>query len=147
MENKNNIAIGSDHRGFNLKSQLISYLKGNGFIVNDFGTNSTESVDYPDIAKLLCSSVVKKESGFGIAICGSGIGVSIACNKVKGIRAVNANTEDMAIMSRKHNDANVICFGADFINLDSAVKYLTLFMNTEFEGGERHERRIKKLES
>lgn len=140
-----NIAIGSDHRGFQLKENLIKYLKENNFQVNDVGTNNAESVDYPDFAAKVCKSVLNNESAFGIAICGSGIGVSIASNKVKGIRAVNANTKDLTVMSRKHNDANVICFGADFIDFQTAIKFLDLFLNTEFEGGERHERRINKL--
>ena len=139
------ISIGSDHRGYGLKGKLIDYLKSKNNNVIDFGTDSDASVDYPDFAKKVGESVAKKESHYGIAICGSGIGISIAANKVKGIRAVNANNKDMAEMSRKHNDANVICFGADFIDFDTAVKYWEIFSTTQFEGGERHNRRIEKI--
>lgn len=139
------ISIGSDHRGFELKERIKEYLVKKKLKVIDFGTDSNASVDYPDFSKKVGESVAKGDSKFGIAICGSGIGVSIAANKVKGIRAVNATNEDMAEMSRKHNNANVICFGADFIDFDTAVKYWEIFVNTDFEGGERHNRRIEKI--
>lgn len=139
------ISIGSDHRGFELKERIKEYLVKKNYKVLDFGTDSNASVDYPDFAKKVGESVAKNESKFGIAICGSGIGVSISANKVKGIRAVNATNENMAEMSRKHNDANVICFGADFVDYDTAVKYWEIFVNTDFEGGERHNRRIEKI--
>jgi len=140
-----NIAIGSDHRGFELKEKIREYLKNKNHNVIDEGTFSSESVDYPDFSKKVGESVAKGESQFGIVICGSGIGVSIAANKVKGIRAVNATNNEMAEMSRRHNNANVICFGSDFIDFDTAVKYWEIFSSTEFEGGERHERRINKI--
>lgn len=140
-----NIALGSDHRGFGLKEKLKDYLKNKNHTVLDFGTDSEASVDYPDFSKKVGESVAKGESDFGMVICGSGIGVSIAANKVKGVRAVNATNKDMAEMSRRHNNANVICFGSDFIDFDTAVKYWELFAATEFEGGERHERRINKI--
>jgi ribose 5-phosphate isomerase B len=139
------ISIGSDHRGFELKERIKEYLIKKQHKVLDFGTDSNASVDYPDFAKKVGLNVAKGESKFGIAICGSGIGVSIAANKVKGVRAVNATNKDMAEMSRKHNDANVICFGADFIDFDNAVKYWEIFSETDFEGGERHNRRIEKI--
>ncbi len=139
------ISIGSDHRGFELKERIKEYLKSKKVKVIDFGTDSNASADYPDFAQKVGISVAKGESKYGIAICGSGIGVSIAANKVKGIRAVNATNSDMAEMSRKHNNANVICFGADFIDFDTAVKYWEIFANTDFEGGERHNRRIEKI--
>jgi ribose 5-phosphate isomerase B len=139
------ISIGSDHRGFQLKESLKEYLTKKNIKVLDFGTDSNASVDYPDFAQKVGESVAKGESKFGIAVCGSGIGVSIAANKVKGARAVNATNSDMAEMSRKHNNANVICFGADFIDYDTAVKYWEIFSNTDFEGGERHNRRIDKI--
>lgn len=139
------IAIGSDHRGFGLKEKLKEYLKKKNNTVIDFGTDSEASVDYPDFSKKVGESVSKGESEFGISICGSGIGVSIAANKVKGIRAVNATNKEMAEMSRRHNNANVICFGSDFIDFDTAVKFWEIFSSTEFEGGERHDRRINKI--
>lgn len=139
------ISIGSDHRGFELKERVKEYLIKKNYKVLDFGTDSNASVDYPDFSKKVGESIAKGESKFGIVICGSGIGVSIAANKVKGVRAVNATNMDMAEMSRKHNDANVICFGADFIDFDTAVKYWEVFVDTDFEGGERHNRRIEKI--
>lgn len=139
------ISIGSDHRGFELKERIKEYLIKKNHKALDFGTDSNASVDYPDFSKKVGESVAKGESKFGIVICGSGIGVSIAANKVKGVRAVNATNSDMAEMSRKHNNANVICFGADFIDFDTAVKYFEIFVNTDFEGGERHNRRIEKI--
>jgi len=140
------LAIGTDHRGFELKEKLKKYFEDNKYIVKDFGTNSTESVDYPDFGKAVGESVAKKESDFGIAICGSGIGICIAADKVKGVRAVNANTEQLAEMARKHNNANVICIGSDFIDFDTAVKFIKIFIQTKFDGGERHERRIDELD-
>jgi ribose 5-phosphate isomerase B len=139
------ISIGSDHRGFELKERIKEYLNIKNNKVIDFGTDSNASVDYPDFAKKVGESVAKVESKYGIVICGSGIGASIAANKVKGVRAVNATNSDMAEMSRKHNNANVICFGADFIDLDTAIKFWELFSTTDFEGGERHNRRIEKI--
>ena len=141
-----NLAIGTDHRGYELKEKLKKYFEDNNYNVKDFGTNSTESVDYPDYGKAVGESVAKKESDFGIAICGSGIGICIAADKVKGVRAVNANTEQLAEMARKHNNANVICIGSDFIDFDTAVKFIKIFIHTKFDGGERHERRIEELD-
>jgi ribose 5-phosphate isomerase B len=141
------IVIGSDHRGYSLKEKLKKFFKDTSVDYKDAGTNSNDSVDYPDYAKLVGDAIVKDGYDFGILICGSGIGVSIAANKVKGLRAVNANNNNMAEMARKHNDANVICFGSDFIDLEKAKRLLEIFINTEFEGGERHIRRIQKLEN
>lgn len=139
------IAIGSDHRGFKLKEMLINYLEKQNYRIIDFGTHSEESVDYPDYSVKVAKCVADGDAGYGISICGSGIGVSIAANKVKGIRAVNATSEKITEMSRRHNDANVICFGADFIDIVTAVKYFNIFISTEFERGERHIRRVNKL--
>lgn len=140
------IAIGSDHRGFKLKSHLIDYLKVQGYDVIDFGTYSSDSVDYPDYATLVANAVANQQTDYGIAICGSGIGVSIAANRVKGVRAVNATNEKVSEMSRRHNNANVICFGGDYIEPDIAIKYLEIFLTTPFDGGERHQRRIQKID-
>jgi ribose 5-phosphate isomerase B len=126
------IVIGSDHRGFPLKEELIKFFKETSVDFKDVGTNSAESVDYPDYAKLAGDAIVNNGYDYGILICGSGIGVSIAANKIKGLRAVNAN---------------VICFGSDFIDIEKAKRFLEIFINTEFEGGERHIRRIQKLEN
>lgn len=141
------IAIGSDHRGFPLKEQIKRYFDELNLEYRDVGTNSSESVDYPDFAKLVGKEINGGECRFGVLICGSGIGVSIAANKIKGLRAVNANNNNVAEMARRHNDANVICFGSDFIDYEKAVRFFEIFINTEFEGGERHERRIWKLEN
>ncbi|MCX7833708.1 MAG: ribose 5-phosphate isomerase B [Ignavibacteria bacterium] len=147
MEEKFTISIGSDHRGYELKELIKNYLKSEGYNIIDFGTHTKESVDYPDFAVKVATSVKEGKAKYGIAICGSGIGVSIAANKIKGIRAVNATSEIITEMSRKHNNANVICFGADTINFATAKKYLTIFFNTEFEQEERHLRRVEKLNS
>jgi ribose 5-phosphate isomerase B len=141
------IVIGSDHRGYPLKEDLINFFRETSVDYKDVGTNSTDSADYPDYAKLVGNSIVNEGYDFGVLICGSGIGVSIAANKVKGLRAVNANNNNMAEMARKHNNANVICFGSDFIDIDKAKRFFEIFINTEFESGERHLRRIQKLEN
>ncbi len=139
------IAIGSDHRGFPLKEKLVDFLESKNFVVIDFGTHSEESADYPDYSVKVAKCVADGDANYGVAVCGSGIGVSIAANKVKGVRAVNATSEKITEMSRRHNDANVICFGSDFVDFESAVKYFTVFIGTEFEQGERHIRRVDKL--
>ena len=141
------IAIGSDHRGYPLKEELKKHFASNGIEFTDFGTDSEASTDYPDYAKLVGKAVNGGDFNYGVLVCGSGIGVSIAANKVKGIRAVNANNNNLAEMARKHNNANVICFGSDFIDVEKAVRFFEIFINTEFEGGERHNRRISKLEN
>lgn len=141
------IAIGSDHRGYPLKEELKKHFTVNGIEFTDFGTDSDASTDYPDYAKLVGNAVNGGDYNYGVLVCGSGIGVSIAANKIKGIRAVNANNNNLAEMARKHNNANVICFGSDFIDIDKAVRFFEIFISTEFEGGERHNRRISKLEN
>lgn len=140
------IVIGSDHRGFPLKEDLKKHFDEIKMEYKDAGTDSTESVDYPDFAKRVGEYIEKEGYDFGVLICGSGIGVSIAANKVKGLRAVNANNNNLAEMARKHNNANVICFGSDFIDVEKAKRFFEIFINTDFEGGERHIRRIQKLE-
>ncbi len=141
------IVIGSDHRGYPLKEQIKKYFDNSKIEYKDVGTISTESVDYPDYAKLAGAAINDENFDYGVLICGSGIGVSMAANKVKGLRAVNANNNNMAEMARKHNNANVICFGSDFIDYEKAIRFFEIFINTRFEGGERHERRLAKLEN
>jgi len=141
------IAIGTDHRGYKLKEELKVFLTSNHYDFKDFGTESEKSVDYPDFAKLVAESIQKEESEYGILICGSGMGICIPANKYKGIRAVNILTEKMAEMSRRHNNANVICFGADFIDADTAKKCLFRFLTTPFDTDERHSRRVNKVNS
>jgi ribose 5-phosphate isomerase B len=139
------ISIGSDHRGFKMKTELINLLKENNYDVTDFGTFNEESVDYPDYAIKVSKSLQNREAEFGVLICGSGMGICIPANKFKGIRAVNVLTEKMAEMGRRHNNANVICFGADFVETEIAKKCLIKFLNTSFDTDERHIRRVNKV--
>ncbi len=140
------IAIGSDHAGFELKTEMIHFLKQSGYEVVDFGCKSSESCDYPDFAFPLAKDVSAGKYDFGILICGSGIGMSIVANKVAGIRAANCCTVEMARLARKHNDANVLTFGARLLPPELAKEIITAFLNETFEGG-RHQRRINKIHS
>ena len=135
------IAIGSDHAGYDLKEIIKNYLIEKGYEVVDKGTNSRESVDYPIFGESVAETVAKGEADRGIVICGTGIGISISANKVKGIRAALCTNEYMARMARKHNDANVLALGARVLGVDLALSIVETFLNTEFEGG-RHERRV-----
>ena len=139
----NKISIGSDHAGFKLKESIKNYLTGAGYDVKDFGTNSEESVDYPDYAKLVSKDVVKNNSR-GILVCGTGIGMSIAANKIKGIRAAVCRNEYDAEMSRRHNDANVLALGSRITPKAKAKRIVDVFLKTPFEEG-RHVQRIKKI--
>ncbi len=139
------IAIASDHAGFILKEKILFYLKKLKIRTFDLGTFSQDRVDYPDNAKKLVFFLKKKKSLTGILICGSGIGVSIAANRFKGIRAAICNESKSALLARKHNDANILCLGARLINLKNAQKVVNIFINTSFESG-RHLKRIKKLD-
>jgi len=138
------ISIGSDHRGYIYKERIKSILSKEGYEVIDFGPDSEESVDYPDYSVKVGESVSSKESDFGVLVCGSGLGVSITANKVKGVRAVNICSEKTAEMGRKHNNANVVCFGQDVLSFDVVENSLKIFLNTEFEG-DRHQRRLDKI--
>ena len=137
------LLIASDHAGFVLKNKLMDHFK-NKFEFNDFGTNSEESVDYPDFAHKLCKQVAKDKNHVGILVCGSGVGMSIAANKNKGIRAALCYSVKNAKLSRLHNDANVITLGERLIKKTVALKCVESFLKTEFEGG-RHMKRIKKI--
>lgn len=138
------IAIGCDHAGFEYKEDLISFLEGKGLEYKDFGTYSTDSVDYPDFAHPVASSVENDETAFGILLCGSANGVAITANKHQNIRAAICWGEELAELSRKHNDANIICIPARFVREGDAEKMVDIFIHTEFEGG-RHERRKDKI--
>lgn len=138
------IAIGSDHAGFEYKEDLISFLEGKGLAFKDFGTYSTDSVDYPDFAHPVASAVEEGEAAFGILLCGSANGVAITANKHQGIRAAICWGEELAKLAREHNNANVICIPARFVREGDAEKMVTLFMTTAFEGG-RHSRRVDKI--
>jgi ribose 5-phosphate isomerase B len=138
------IALGADHAGFELKEKIKQKLVGEGITVDDRGTNSTASVDYPDFAQAVGEEVAAHAADFGILVCGSGIGMSIAANKVPGIRAAKVDTEEEAELSRQHNDANVLTVGARLISAQQAFKIVDKWLSTPFAGG-RHERRVEKI--
>lgn len=138
------IAIGSDHAGFVLKEQLRGRLQSQGHDVVDFGTNSTESVDYPDFAEKVGEAIVHGQAERGILVCSSGVGMSIAANKVNGIRAALGTSEEEVSYVRRHNDANILAIGAKYTAPELAEKISDVFLATEFEGG-RHARRIEKI--
>ena len=139
------IALGADHAGYEYKDKLISYLTENGYSCVDCGTNDPESVDYPVYASKVCELVRSKECDFGILVCGTGIGMSIAANKHRGIRAALCNEPESTAMTRHHNNSNVLCLGARMISFETALELTNVFISTEFDGG-RHERRIEMLD-
>lgn len=139
------VAIAADHAGFALKEALKLHLQSQNFEVCDLGTNSIESVDYPDFAHKVAESVARGDTNSGVLVCGSGIGMAIAANRHKNVRAVVIENENDAKMSRSHNNANIACFGARRTETSEAIKLLDLFLATPFEG-ERHEKRIQKIE-
>lgn len=139
------IAIASDHGGLEMKTVLIKYLESKDLIVSDLGTNSNESVDYPDYADKMAAHILAKESDFGILICGTGVGISIAANRHKGIRAALIYNEFVAQMAKAHNNANVIVFGGRTMDIEDVKKYCEIFLNTTFESG-RHQNRLNKLD-
>ena len=138
------IAVGADHAGFELKNQLRDALRAAGHEVRDFGTSTAESTDYPDYAGQVGRAVAGGEAERGVLVCGSGAGMSIAANKIRGVRAALAVNEEEVKLTRQHNNANVITFGARFIDPDTAKKLVRLFLDTPFDGG-RHERRVGKI--
>lgn len=138
------LAIGCDHGGFELKTHIIKHLKEQGIEVYDFGTYSEESCDYPDIAEKVAKAVAAGEYERGILICGTGIGISIAANKVKGIRAALCADVYSAKMTRLHNDANILCLGGRVTGRELAFMICDTFLSQEFEGG-RHSNRIAKI--
>jgi len=143
------LAVGSDHRGFELKSYIVRYFQDLGYNVIDIGTDSTESADYTDYAIKVGEMVSSGRCKYGILICNTGIGMSIAANKVKGVRAALCCDTEMARIARLHNDANIICLAGGYIKKDEAIKMVEAFLRTEFEGtsctGERHYRRVRKI--
>lgn len=140
------VAIGSDHAGFDYKEIVKKHLEEKGFEVIDKGTYSKESVDYPIFGEAVAQAVASGEADRGIVICGTGIGISISANKVKGIRAALCTNEYMARMARKHNDANILAFGARVLGIDVALGIVDVFFETEFEGG-RHEGRVNEIKN
>ena len=139
------IAMGSDHAGYNLKEEIKAYLLEKGHTVKDCGTDSTESCDYPVFGRAAAEVVREEEAERAIVICGSGIGISIAANKVPGIRCALCSEPLSAELSRRHNNANALAMGARLIGSDIAKRIVDVFLSTEFEGG-RHQRRIDKIE-
>lgn len=137
------IAIGCDHGGYELKLELMKWLDENGYEYKDFGCNG-ETVDYPDIAEKVCAEITAKRADKALLICGTGIGISMSANKIKGIRAAVCSDYFSTKYTRLHNDANVICFGGRTIGAGLAKELLNVFLNTEFEGG-RHAVRVNKL--
>ncbi|HYN84518.1 MAG TPA: ribose 5-phosphate isomerase B [Pyrinomonadaceae bacterium] len=138
------VAIGSDHAGFEAKEKAKGEIAALGIEVEDKGTDSLESVDYPDFAASVARSVINEEVERGVLLCGSGNGVCMAANKIPGVRAAVAWSEETARLARQHNDANVLCVGARFIDSDLAARIIRAFLETDFEGG-RHERRVEKI--
>lgn len=138
------IAVGSDHGGVDLKEEIIKFLKSENYDVKDFGTNSKESCDYPDYALPVAEAIVAKEFDFGILVCGTGIGISIAANKVPGIRAALCSDTFSAHATREHNDANVLTLGARVVGTGLALDIVRTFLSTKFEG-DRHQGRIDKI--
>jgi ribose 5-phosphate isomerase B len=141
---KKPVAIGGDHAGFEYKEDLISFLEAKEISFQDFGTYSTDSVDYPDFAHPVATAVEQGKAAFGILLCGSANGVAITANKHQGIRAAICWGEEITKLAREHNNANIICIPARFVREGDAEKMVEIFMNTEFEGG-RHERRVEKI--
>ena len=138
------IAIGADHAGFEYKTVIKDLLQNKGFQVKDFGSHNADSVDYPDFAHPVASSVESGESGVGILICGSANGVGITANKHQGIRAAICWQTQVAALARLHNNANIICIPARFVSTPEAEEMVNVFLNTSFEGG-RHEKRVSKI--
>lgn len=140
------IAFGCDHAGYELKEVVLKYLKDNGFEYKEFGSMKGEAVDYPDVGHEVGRAVASGECEKGILICGTGIGISIAANKIKGVRAAVCSDCYSAVFTRAHNDANVLAFGARVVGAGLAELLVETFLTTEFSNGERHIRRVSKIE-
>ena len=138
------IAIGSDHRGFDAKRRIIALLKQLGHEVSDVGPESSDSVDYPDFAFQVAQAVGRGEAQRGVLICGTGIGMCIAANKVPGVRAAPCHDSITAEMSRRHNNSNILCLSADLLGAELVDRMVRIWLETEFEGG-RHARRVDKI--
>ncbi len=138
------IGMGSDHGGYDLKEFIREYLEIKGYEVVDYGTYSTESVDYPDYGEKVAKAVVGEEVEVGIIMCGTGLGISMAASKVKGIRAAVVSEEYSARMAKVHNNANILAMGGRVVGKDLAISIVDAYLNAEFEGG-RHQRRIDKI--
>lgn len=138
------IAIGADHAGFEYKQRISQYLTDKNIEIQDFGTFSTDSVDFPDFAHPTALAIENGTADFGILICGSGQGVNMTANKHRGVRSALCWNTDIARLTRQHNNANIIALPARFVALEYAIEMIDVFLNTDFEGG-RHERRVEKI--
>ncbi len=138
------IAIGNDHAGVETKNAIVAYLKGKGIEVENFGTDSNDSVDYPDFGHAVGTAVASGKAALGIVICGSGNGIAMTVNKHAGVRCAVCWTKEIAALARAHNDANVISIPARFTAVPQAVEMVATFLDTPFEGG-RHQRRVEKI--
>jgi len=141
---KPRIALGADHAGYHVKETIRQFLENAGYPVDDLGTWSEESVDYPDYGKAVADRVAAHQDVYGLAVCGTGMGMAIAANKVPGIRAAVAHNVDTARLAREHNDANVLTMGGRVVNGAQAIEMVQTFLNTMFAGG-RHARRVEKI--
>ncbi len=139
------IAIASDHGGFELKQELIEHFAAEGLVLRDLGTHSADSCDYPDIARAMAETVLSGKAALGILICGTGIGISIAANRYHGIRAAVLYDDYVAEMAKRHNNANVLVFGGRTMKAEDVIRRIGIFLKNEFEGG-RHSRRLEKIE-
>ncbi len=139
------IAIGCDHVGFELKTHVIDHLQKKGYRIKDFGTHNTERTDYPIFGRAVANAVISGECEKGILICGTGVGISIAANKVRGIRAVVCSEPYSALLSRQHNDTNILAFGSRVVGRDLALMIVDSWLDGEFEGG-RHQKRVENIE-
>ena len=138
------IDVGNDHAGFILKTELVKVLNDLGYSVTDLGTYDTERVDYPDFGSAVGRAVANNDADVGLLVCGSGIGIGMAANKISGVRAATVHNVETATLARQHNDANIVCFGERLIEVETARESLIAFLNAEFEGG-RHAQRVQKL--
>lgn len=144
------IAVGSDHAGYEMpgppyKPAIVEYLERAGHAVVDCGTSGPESVDYPDFALKVAETVAQRKAGCGVLLCGTGIGMAIAANRRKGIRAATCATPQMAELARSHNDANILCLGRRILSLEQCLKLIDIFLATPFSEGDRHKRRVAKM--
>jgi ribose 5-phosphate isomerase B len=139
------VIIGSDHAGYELKEKIKQFLEKKGITVTDLGTHSSEACDYPDIARAVAENVTLQNE-MGILACGTGIGMAMAANKVKGVRAASCHSVETAGLSREHNNANILCIGWRFTSENSALKMVDTFLNTPFSKEERHKNRVAKIE-
>jgi ribose 5-phosphate isomerase B len=138
------ICIASDHAGYDLKEKIKDYLVNKSISVIDLGPFSKDSVDYPDFAKKVAKRLILRKSDAGVLVCGSGTGMAISANKFKGIRAAQCYNKSSTILSREHNNCNIICLGSRMLKFKDAFKYVTYFLNTKFKSG-RHQKRVNKI--